>query len=282
MRRRFVRILVLAVFLVSAGCAQKKVQVSTPAPESHFDVAQQNYSAGNYTAAIASYQQYLQQNDEKNREIALFRLAASHALRNQAPDDLIQAQSLFGRLIQEYPSTPLADQAKLLASSLKLVTDLEERRRQNEEHLQRLSLQVATILERMQELEKRQEAERNDPLRRAAEHLRNGRIKEAAKIYEAYLADESAPHGDEAAFRLALIQLGQGTGSRDNRQTLNLLERISRDWPKSPYANQARQLLTVYRDLARLRSQVENQQAELKQLNEALDALKAIDLKRKN
>jgi len=247
-----------------------------------FETAEKNYLAGNYTAAIEAYEQYLQQTDDgRNRQTALFRLAVSYALRNGSPADLAQARSLFDRLIREYPTTQLADQAKLLSSSVQLVRDLEAGRRQNEEQLQRLSGQVAQILARVDELEKRQEAERNDPLRQAALLQRQGKAKEAAQAYQAYLSTPDAPNRDEAAFRLALLHLTSETGVRDSRQALSLLERIPRDWPDSTYASQARHLISVHREVARLRSQVETQQAELKQLNEALDALKAIDLKRR-
>ncbi|MFB3906059.1 MAG: tetratricopeptide repeat protein, partial [Acidobacteriota bacterium] len=280
MTRKIVSIL-LSVSLFLSGCAGKKAKVAQPPGPSPFEVAEKNYLVGNYTAAIEAYEQSLQQNDPRNRQSALFRLAVSYALRNASPDDLARSKSLFDLLIREYPSTPLADQAKLLSSSVQLVRELEAGRRQNEEQLQRLSGQVTEILQRIDELEKRQEAERNDPLRRAGVSLRDGNVKKAAEIYQAYLSTPNAPNRDEAAFRLALIQLSQEAGLRDSRLALNLLDRILKEWPESPYAPQARHLLSVHRELARLRSQVENQQAELKQLSDALNALKAIDLKRR-
>ncbi|RPJ60227.1 MAG: hypothetical protein EHM23_11200 [Acidobacteria bacterium] len=274
-------VLVLLVTLLLSGCARKKAQVTQPASPSPFEVAEKYYLAGNYTAAIQAYEQSLQQTDPEHRQTALFRLAVSYALRNASPDDLAKSKSLFDLLIREYPSTPLADQAKLLSSSVQLVRELEAGRRQNEEQLERLSGQVTEILQRIDELEKRQEAERNDPLRRAAGSLRTGNVKEAADIYQTYLSSPNAPNRDEAAFRLALIHLSQEAGLRDNRQALTLLERIVREWPDSPYASQSRHLLSVHRELTRLRSQVESQQAELKELTDALNALKAIDLKRR-
>ncbi len=280
MTRKIVFML-LAALLCLYGCADKKPNVAPTRAPSSFEIAEKNYLAGNYTAAIQAYEQSLQQNDPHNRQQALFRLAVSHALRNASPDDLAKSKSLFDLLVREYPSTPLADQAKLLSSSVQLVRELDASRRQNEEQLQRLSGQVTEILQRIDELEKHQEAERNDPLRRAAASLREGNVKDAAEIYQSYLSTPNAPNRDEAAFRLALIQLSQEGSLRDNRQALNLLERIPKEWPESPYAAQARHLLVVHRELARLRSQVESQQAELKQLNDALSALKAIDLKRR-
>jgi len=277
---RKLAIVLLAVSLFLGGCA-KKAKVSQPQAPSPFEVAEKNYLAGNYTAAIAAYEQALEQKDSHNRQSALFRLAVSYALRNASSDDLAKSKSLFDLLMREYPSTPLADQAKLLSSSVQLVRELEAGRRQNEEQLERLSGQVTQILQRIDELERNQEAERNDPLRRATLSLRAGNLKDAAEIYQSYLSNANAPNRDEAAFRLALIHLGQEAGLRDSRQAFNLLERIPKEWPDSPYASQARHLLSVHRELARLRSQVESQQAELKQLTDALNALKAIDLKRR-
>ena len=281
MTRKLVFVL-LATSLLLSGCAAKqKTKVSQPRSPSPFEVAEKYYLAGNYTAAIQSYEQSLQQDDPHNRQTALFRLAVSYALRNASPDDLAKSKSLFDLLIREYPSTPLADQAKLLSSSVQLVRELDAGRRQNEEQLQRLSGQVTQILQRIDELEKRQHEEENNPLRRAAASLRAGNVKDAADIYQTYLSTPDAPNRDEAAFRLALIHLSQEAGLRDSRQALSLLERIPKEWPDSPYASQSRHLLSVHRELARLRSQVESQQAELKQLSDALNALKAIDLRRR-
>jgi len=274
-------LLLLAVWLCLGGCAGKKTKVSQPQGPSPFEVAEKSYLAGNYTAAIEGYELALQQEDPHNRQSAHFRLAVSYALRNDSPDDLAKSKSLFDLLIREYPSTPLADQAKLLSSSVQLVRELDAGRRQNEEQLQRLSGQVTQILQRIDDLERNQEAERTDPLRRAAMSLRAGNLKDAAEIYQTYISTPNAPNRDEAAFRLALIHLSQEAGLRDSRQALSLLERIPKEWPDSPYASQARHLLSVHRELARLRSQVESQQAELKQLSDALNALKAIDLKRR-
>jgi outer membrane protein assembly factor BamD (BamD/ComL family) len=280
MSRKTVFVL-LASLLFLGGCAAKKPKVAQPRSPSPFEIAEKNYLAGHYTAAIEAYEQSLQENDPRTRQSALFHLAVSYALRNASPDDLLKSKSLFDLLIREYPTTPLADQAKLLSGSVQLVRELEAGRRQNAEQLQRLSGQVAEILQRVDELEKHQQAEENDPLRRAAASLRAGDVKAAVEIYQTYLSTPNAPNRDEAAFRLALIHLSQETGLRDTRLALNLLDRISKDWPDSPYAPQARHLLAVHRELARLRSQVESQQAEVKELTDALNALKAIDLKRR-
>src|SRR5512147_2260274 len=86
MTRKIVFVL-LAVSLVLSGCAAKKPKIAQPKGPSPFEIAEKNYLAGNYTAAIQGYEQSLQQNDSHNRQTALFRLAVSYALRNASPDD---------------------------------------------------------------------------------------------------------------------------------------------------------------------------------------------------
>ena len=59
--------MLLALSLLLNGCASKKVKVTQPGAPSSFELAEKNYLAGNYTAAIAAYEQSLQQNDPHNR-----------------------------------------------------------------------------------------------------------------------------------------------------------------------------------------------------------------------
>jgi outer membrane protein assembly factor BamD (BamD/ComL family) len=278
-KRMAVALLSLALMLGSCG---KKAQVRQPPRGDSFRSAEAYYMAGDYAQAVPAYEAYLKQERQDHREQALLHLALSYSLGGDSPEQLARAQALLGQVIREYPAGAAASEARLLLQNLTVLEELQASRKREEERLRQLSADIATLMQRVTELEKQRESESSDPLRKAAGLVRDGMLKEAAAIYTEYLASpEASLRKDEAAFRLALIELTPDSGVQDARAALGLLQRIGRDWPQSPYAAQARYLLSVHRELTRLRSQVQAQQAELKQLDDELKALKDIDLKKR-
>ena len=281
MKRATISVLFLSL-LVFAGCG-KKTQVKRPVPvRSSFQLAEAHYLAGDYANAIPAYESHLRSADQANRETALFHLALSYALAGESVQDLSRAQALLTQLIKEYPSGETAHEARLLSRDLALMREFQTMRVEEQQRLEQLSADVAKLMQRVAELEKHRESDSSDPLRKASLMMREGSFQEAANIYRDYLASqENLPHKDEAAFRLAMIHLSPENGLRDVRAALGLLDRIGRDWPEGPFAPQSRYLLSMHREVTRLRTQVENQQAQMKQLNDELKALKEIDLKKR-
>ena len=273
---------ILVSLLVFAGCG-KKAQVKRPAPAGNtFQIAEAYYLAGDYANAIPAYEAHLRRADPANRETALFHLALSYALSGESSADLTRAQSLLTQLIKDYPSGETAHEARLLSRDLALLREFQTLRVEEQQRLERLSADIAKLMERVSELERQRKNDAPDPLQKAATLLRQGSFQEAANMFREYLSSQDdLPHKDEAAFRLAMIYLAPESGLRDVRAALGLLDKVGREWPEGPFAAQSRFLLSVHRELTRLRTQVENQQAQVKQLNDELQALKEIDLKKR-
>jgi len=279
------RAAILAIFLsvlLLAGCG-KKAQVKRPAAVGKsLQVAESYYLAGDYANAIPAYESYLRKAEPANRETVLFHLALSYALSSDSPEVLTRAQALLTELIKDYPSGEIAHEARLLLRNIATLREFQTTRIEEKQRLEQLSTDVEKLTQRVAELEKQRETDSSDPLRKAAQLMRDGSFQEAANIFRDYLAStENLPRRDEAAFRLAMIYLAPESGLRDLRAALGLLDRIAHDWPEGPYGAQSRYLLSIHRELSRLRTQVESQQAQVKQLNDELNALKEIDLKKR-
>jgi outer membrane protein assembly factor BamD (BamD/ComL family) len=273
----------LAAWLVLSACGAKQPVDLTPPAPTYFEVAEKHFQEGDYLKAAAAYERHLQQEESgEHRDQALFRLALSHAIGNETLVGFQRARKALDRLSETYPDSPLVPEARFFSRSLALIERLESDRRQKSEWLQKLSADVKELTERVDELERFRSDEIANPLRVAAQLLNKGAFAEAAKAYQAHIDDPAATEGqDEAHFRLAIIYLSAGTGLRDQQAGTTLLNTLIERWPHSPYSEQARYLMTLNREIARLRSVVETQQAELKQLNSTLEALKTIDIRRR-
>jgi outer membrane protein assembly factor BamD (BamD/ComL family) len=284
MRSLCLRLLVpLAAWLALSACGGKQPVDLTPPAPSFFELAEKHFQEGAYLKAAAAYEKHLQQEEVgDNGDQALFRLALSHAIGNETLAGFEQARKALDRLSENYPDSRLAPEARFFSRSLALIERLESDRRQKNAWLQKLSADLQELTDRVGELERFRTEEIANPLRVAAELLKAGDLARAAEAYQAHIEDPTAQQGqDEAHFRLAIIHLSAGNSLRDQQTGTTLLNALVRQWPDSPYAAQARYLITLNREIARLRTVVDTQQAELKQLNATLEALKAIDIKRR-
>jgi outer membrane protein assembly factor BamD len=100
----------LALFLLLAvGCASRRVDPRTLAPDDIWARATQEYEQGDYGAAIPFLEAFVEQHlgDPRAPE-ALMRLGRSHAARRE----YISAASYFQRLAEDFPSSPLNLEAR--------------------------------------------------------------------------------------------------------------------------------------------------------------------------
>ena len=89
---------------------------------------------------------------------------------------------------------------------------------------------------------------------------------------------------DEALFLLALLDLNQSLENEGNLQSLQLLKRLGKEYPASPWTAQSRQLLELLKGIEEMRRQVRNLKShnqsltnELNELNRNIDQLKQLD-----
>ena len=89
---------------------------------------------------------------------------------------------------------------------------------------------------------------------------------------------------DEALFTLALLDLRQAAEHDSNAKALQLLKRLVKEYPASPWTQRSRQLLELLTGVDDLRRQVRNLKSsnqslsgEVKELNRNVDQLKRLD-----
>ena len=89
---------------------------------------------------------------------------------------------------------------------------------------------------------------------------------------------------DEALFLLALLNLRPAPEHDGNHHSLQLLKRLGKEYPASPWTAQSRQLLGLLTGIDELRRQVRNLKSqnqlltnEVNELNRNIDQLKRLD-----
>ena len=89
---------------------------------------------------------------------------------------------------------------------------------------------------------------------------------------------------DEALFNLALINLRPATEHDSNARALQLLKRLAKEYPSSPWTQKSRQLLEFLTGIDELRRQVrslkssnQSLSSEVKELNRNVEQLKKLD-----
>lgn len=119
----------------------------------------------------------------------------------------------------------------------------------------------------------------------AVDQIENGNGMAAADILTALCAEKAvAGVTDEALFRLSLLQL-KAAGEKDYLQSQQTLERLHKEYPKSPWTIQSIQLLDLVnaaneqrRQNRSLRTNNQLLTKENKELRQNMEQLKNLDL----
>lgn len=127
---------------------------------------------------------------------------------------------------------------------------------------------------------------RSKQLEQSAAMLAAGDSDGAARILNAIVGAPSAPGvTDEALFRLALLSLSPGLDKPAAAQGQQLLKRLGKDYPKSPWtalAGPVSELINVAEELKRqnksLKGTNQSLTKEVGELNRNIDRLKRLDL----
>jgi tetratricopeptide (TPR) repeat protein len=109
-----------------------------------------------------------------------------------------------------------------------------------------------------------------------------GRYRQAAKSFEDFLGTNPQSNDrDQALFHLGLSRALATDSSRDLRQADAAFRRLIKEFPNSPYKNQAELILGLQTQIDRLRTDVRERDEKIKKLSEELQKLKEIDMQRR-
>ncbi len=113
-------------------------------------------------------------------------------------------------------------------------------------------------------------------------HFRQGKYPEAVRDYEAYLkANPQFESRDRILFNLGLSQALAPGSNRNLPGAKTALNRLLTEYPESGYKSQAGLILNLITQLERLDLDIRERDARIRRLQEELDRLKEIDLKRR-
>jgi hypothetical protein len=145
-----------AIFLLLSAC-HRQTKVSLPPvpalpPPSVTTIEQANraFISGNYTQAAQAYEHYLQlEPSGGQRDLALFRLGLTYALRPAPNQDWQRAATMLRQVIEDYPASPLKVAAMII---LALRTELEQTAANTKQRDDRIR-QLTTELERLKKID---------------------------------------------------------------------------------------------------------------------------------
>jgi len=96
----------------------------------------------------------------------------------------------------------------------------------------------------------------------------DGSLKENRKVWS--LAGQNPP-GDEALFNLGLIYAHAGNPKRDYDKSIFFFKKVTKDYPQSPFATQARVWMGILQENEKLRQTIQK-------LNQVIEESKQVDI----
>ena len=197
-----------------------------------------------YEGALRDYQKVLSMSAQRSQKAeALFHTGLIHAHFGYSKRNYEKSAAFFVRILNDYPESPLVEQARVLMGVL-----------QEGERLNR-------IIEKSKPAAK--EAEKpSKPVTRteesglAREYLLRGQKLLARGDYEGSVHENQKilsmpahrPPEDEALLNLSLIYAHPGNPKKDYGKALDFLKRLVRDHPGSPLVGQARIWMEVLKE----------------------------------
>jgi len=193
---------------------------------------------------------------------ALYTLGLVYAHFGNVKKDYGRSLGFFEQLMREFPGSPFAQEAKIWANVLQ----------ENKDHAQIIeNLRLATeklkeTVDRLEKAEKSRPIEvRVEERKGVRESLLRGQRSLAQGDFEASLSEmekvlsqsPGTPLEDEALYTLGLMYAHFGNPKKDYRRSLEFFKRLLKDYPKSPWVEQAKIWIAVIEENAKLNQVIE-------------------------
>jgi tetratricopeptide (TPR) repeat protein len=194
---------------------------------------------------------------------ALYNLGWICAHPENAKKDYKNSLFFFKKLLEDFPQSPWSERAKIWVGILQE----NEKLNQRAEALNRVD-ETSKRLGRM--IQEWQEA--REPFLLSQKLLAEGNFEGALKENQRILSlSGQNPPGDEALFNMGLIHAHPGYPKRDTTKSLALFRRLIKDYPRSPWVEQARAWAAVLQENEKLSRSVE-------ELNRVIEKSKQVDI----
>jgi tetratricopeptide (TPR) repeat protein len=234
------------IFLPLLSCAVIQEHRESKELRAHLLRGQKLLAQRNYDAALEAYQKVLSLSPHKPPEDeALFNMGLAYAHFGNPKKDYKKSIDLFLRILNDYPESHLAVQAKIWVGVLLESTESikkTERLKETIKDLERVK-QTGKGSEKAKQPEAKWEeyGEAREHLIRSQKFLAQGNyegaISENKKILSS--SDSRSPK-DEALFNLGLIYAHFGNPQQDLQKSIEFFKTLIKNNPKSSLAEQAK------------------------------------------
>ncbi len=212
----------------------------------------------NYDGAVEAYQKVLSLSPHKRPEDeALFNLALAYAHFGNPKKDYKTSIDFFLRVLNDYPESPLAVQAKIWVGVLLASAESAKNAEQLKEKIKDFERvkQTAKESEKVRPPEARGEdyGEGREYLLRSQKLLAQGNYEGAAAENKKLLSlSDSRSPKDEALFNLGLIYAHFGNPQQDLQKSIEFFKTLLKNNPKSSLAEQAKIWVEILQENAGL------------------------------
>ncbi len=260
------------IFLSFSGCAVVQKYRQSKEVQGYLLRGQDLLAQRNYEDALEAYQKVLSLSPHKPPEDqALFNLGVIYAHFGNPNKDYKTSIDFFLRVLNDYPQSQLAVQAKIWAGVLLDYTESVKKAEGMKEKIK--DLERLRQAEKLKYSEARGEGhgEGRELLLRSQKLLApgnyEGAIAENNKILS--LTDSRSPK-DEALFNLGLIYAHFGNPQQDLQKSIESFKTLIKNSPKSPLAEQAKIWVEILQENAGLNHLLQ----KLKQVDIEIEEMK--------
>jgi outer membrane protein assembly factor BamD (BamD/ComL family) len=230
------------IFFSLFSCAATKQVFLRKDAQRHLSDGRKLLAEKNYDGALSEFQKALSLHPPKPlEEEALFDMGLVSAHFANPKKDYRRSLNLFLKILNDYPESHLAEQAKIWAGVLQ--TNLEttksfEKLKRSMERRERLR----DPRKRRQEDTRPEESEESrQHLIRSLKLLGQGNYEGAAgEVQKVLASSDPGSAKDEALFTLGLLYVHSGNPQRDIQKSLDYFRRLIRNYPKSSFVEQAK------------------------------------------
>jgi tetratricopeptide (TPR) repeat protein len=255
------------IFLSLISCATIKETRLQAEARKYLIQGQTLLVQGDYEGSLIENQKVLSLSIHTSPEDeALFNMGLIYAHFGNPRKDYKKSLNFFVKMINDYPRSPLFEQAKIWVGVLheneKLNQDM-EKSKQTIEKTKEMIEKTKQLIEKLEKLKRAEPVveERGE----ARDHLLRGQKLLAQGDYEGSLAENQKvlalsthrPPEDEALFNMGLIYAHVDNPKKDYGKSLDYFKRMMKGYPKSPFVEQAKIWMGVLQENEKLNQIIE-------------------------